>query len=112
MVREPAILAMAPASVQGVSQSDVDDIALGIADPVYGECLIEYVIETLDVTDEQITAAVRRNAPEKAEEAMATLADRWKAEGRAETLVVLLKRKFGTILRPGWNKLDRRDWRI
>ena len=84
VVREPAILAMALASVQGVSQADVDDIALGIADQVYGEYLIEYVIETLDVTDEQITAAVRRNAPEKAEEAMVTLADRWKAEGKAE----------------------------
>ncbi len=103
--RESAVLAMALVRRQGIAQADLDDIAAGFDDEVYGKYLVEYVLQTLDVTVEQITAAMRLNASEKADEVMMTLADQWKAEGearglakgKAETLIRLLKRKFGTV---------------
>ena len=111
--REPAVLAMALVRRQGIAQADVDDIAAGFDDEVYGKYLVEYVLRTLDVTAEQITAAMQLNATEKADEVMVTLADQWKAEGeakglakglaeglakgKAETLIRLLRRKFGTV---------------
>ena len=104
-MREPAILAMAMVSMQGIPRAVVDDIAAGFDDEVYGEYLVLQVTRTLDATYAQVLEAARRNAPEKMEEVMAALADRVRAEGKAEgetegkaeTLMLLLKRKFGTI---------------
>ena len=87
---------------QVMAPTDVDDIAAGFDDEVRGKCLVEYVLRTLDVTVEQITAAMRLNASENADEVMTTLADQWRAEGeakglamgKAETVIRLLKRQL------------------
>ncbi len=111
-----ALLAMARAFADTLTEEDEDILVAGIADTEFGRYLLRYVMGQLNLSLDQLTAALARTAPgmqekQEKEALVGTIAEtllaegkavgiaEGKAEGKAETLERQLARRFGPLPR-------------
>ncbi len=110
-----ALLALARAFQESVSDTEDDLLVAAVAEAEFGRYILAYIIEQVSLPPERIEAALRRTgtAPETVEEIMGTAAQIWmeqgiaegkaagivegKAVGKADTFLRLARLKFGDL---------------
>ncbi len=81
-----ALLALARAFGESVSDAEADLLVAGVAETEFGRYILTYIIEQVSLPPERIEAALRRTGtdPETVEEVMGTAAQIWMEQGKAE----------------------------
>ncbi len=114
-----ALLALARAFADDVTEAEADALVVAISDSEFGRYMLLYIAEQVSLSPERIEAALKRAGtdPEEVEALMGTAAQVWLeqgeargkaagiaegktaglAEGKSETLARLLDRRFGRL---------------
>ena len=98
-----ALLALARAFRDSVSDADDDLLVAGVAETELGRYLLTYIIQQVSLPLERIEAALVRAGtdPAKVEKVMGTAAQIWmeqgRIEGKADTFLRLARLKFGEL---------------
>ncbi len=106
-----ALLALAHAFRENVSDAEADLLVAAVAETEFGLYMLTYIIEQVSLPPERIEAALRRAGtdPETVEEVMGTAAQIWMeqgrtegkaagiAEGKADTFLRQARLKFGEL---------------
>ncbi len=81
-----ALLALARAFRETVSDAEDDLLVAGVAETEFGRYILTYIMEQVSLPPERIEAALRRKGmdPETVEEIMGTAAQIWMEQGRTE----------------------------
>ena len=81
-----ALLALARAFRENVSDAEADLLVAGVADTEFGRYILTYIMEQVSLPPERIEAALRRTGTnaETVEEIMGTAAQIWMEQGRTE----------------------------
>ncbi len=81
-----ALLALARAFRENVSDAEADLLVAAVAETEFGRYILSYIIEQVSLSPERIEAALRRAGtdPETVEEVMGTAAQIWMEQGRTE----------------------------
>ncbi len=112
-----ALLALARAFAEDITDAEADALVVAISDSEFGRYMLMYIAEQVSLPPERIEAALRRTGadPEEVEAMMGTAAQVWfkqgeargkaagiaegiaegKTAGKSETLARLLERRFG-----------------
>lgn len=85
-----ALLALARAFRDHISDDEADILVAGIAETELGRYIQTYIIEQISLPPERMEAALRRigTAPDRLEDIMGTAAQIWMQQGREEGLAV------------------------
>ena len=81
-----ALLALARAFRENVSDAEADLLVAGVAETEFGRYILAYIIEQVSLPPERIEAALRRTGadPGEVEDIMGTAAQIWMEQGRTE----------------------------
>ncbi|WP_424830561.1 Rpn family recombination-promoting nuclease/putative transposase [Ruegeria sp.] len=81
-----ALLALAHAFSEYVSDPEADLLVAGIAETELGRYIMAYIVEQVSLSPERIEAALKRigTDPDKVEDIMGTAAQAWMEQGKAE----------------------------
>ena len=84
-----ALLALARAFRENVSDAEADLLVAGVAETEFGRYILTYIIEQVSLPPERIEAALRRAGtdPATVEEIMGTAAQIWMEQGKAAGIV-------------------------